>query len=309
MTKHGWIINDKLTCIPGTKTFWHDLLDWIPGLISKADDISFHVLANKIENDFNSTYVKPYYLIRNATFFRRMNLPVKTISLLQDSYIGGGNFGPQIDVCNSSDVTVFNSPFIYEHYKSYIKQRTCVIPLGTDFDFFTPMTNKTELRNKYGFKVNEPLFIFIGSSTVHPKGFDVLSELINTTNYNFCLVMKDDYVSTNPRVKVFNKIDHSKLKELINCCDAAICTSKMETLHLSGIECAACDIPVLATNVGVYYNDFNNNWGKICSTVEDFRVAMKYVLVNKFNTRNEFLNKKLDKHSCKNSWLDLVNSI
>lgn len=307
--KTGWIVNDKLTCIPGTKTFWHDLLEWIPGLSSKADDIPFHVLPNKIESDFYSTYVKPNYLIRNATFFRRINLPIKTISLLQDSYVGGGNFGPQIDVCNSSDVTVFNSPFVYEQYKNYIHRKSCVIPLGTDFNFFTPLNNKNNLRQKYGFDTTIPLFIFIGSSTVHPKGFDLLTDIINTTSYNFCLVMKDDYISSNPRVKVFNKIDHTQLRELINCSDAALCTSKIETLHLAGVECASCNIPVVTTNVGVYYNDFQNNWGKVCTNLDEFKNGMEYVLKNTLNPREEFLKKKLDKESCKTSWIDLVNSI
>ena len=33
----GWLVNDCLTCIPGTKTFWHDLLEWIPTLEDKTD--------------------------------------------------------------------------------------------------------------------------------------------------------------------------------------------------------------------------------------------------------------------------------
>ena len=36
LMKVGWLINDCLTTIPGTKTFWHDLLDWIPNLEDKT---------------------------------------------------------------------------------------------------------------------------------------------------------------------------------------------------------------------------------------------------------------------------------
>ena len=31
--KTGWLVNDTLTCIPGTKTIWHDLLENIEGFI------------------------------------------------------------------------------------------------------------------------------------------------------------------------------------------------------------------------------------------------------------------------------------
>lgn len=45
--KKGWLVNDFLTCIPGTKTFWHDLLEWIPGLTDKC--FPYPILADTIE--------------------------------------------------------------------------------------------------------------------------------------------------------------------------------------------------------------------------------------------------------------------
>ena len=307
----GWLINDKLTCIPGTKTFWHDLLDWLPNLSSKANNIDFNRLPLLVESEYRNCSNKPDYFIRNATFFRKLNVPVKTISLLQDSYLNSGHFSSQIDVCTSSTVTVFNSPFVHANYKNHISTRHEIIPLGTDFNFFSPMQNKKELREKYNFRANEPYIIFIGDASSYPKGFDTLTDIINKTNYNFCLVMKDGYVSTNDRVKVFNKIDHDKLKELINCCDVAICTSKMETLHLAGMECAACNIPLVTTNVGVYYNDFENNWGYVCGATEDFIKNIGIILndVGKYRSRDCFLQKGMDKESCKRRWINLVETL
>lgn len=302
----GWLINDKLTCIPNTKTFWHDLLDWIPNLKNKAENIDFSKLANKIENDYNLE--KPDYIIRNATFFRRLNLPIKTISLLQDSYIHS-DISCQLDVCNNSNITVFNSPFVYEQYKKYIKSKSIIIPLGTDFDFFTPL-NKKELKQKYKL-TNEPYIIYIGDSSNYPKGFDLLTEIINNTNYNFILIMKDNYKSNNQRVKVFNRIDHNTLRELINCCDLCLCTSQIETLHLAGMECASCNLPIITKNVGIYYNDFENHWGYICNDLNEFIEKIKYTLSNmdKYNSRSAFLDKKADKKNCKNSWINIIGEL
>jgi hypothetical protein len=127
----GWLINDTLTCIPGTKTFWHDLLEWIPNLEDKCNGRTpFHILANNIENDAK-IFGLPDYIIRNASYFRKINLPVKTISLLQD-YIP--NDTTQLSVCNDSDLVVFNSPYTKALYQDKITANSIMIPLGVDFE-------------------------------------------------------------------------------------------------------------------------------------------------------------------------------
>ena len=56
MNKTGWLVNDTLTCIPGTITFWHNLLEWNPYLIDKTNGYTnFSVLSQNILNDINST--------------------------------------------------------------------------------------------------------------------------------------------------------------------------------------------------------------------------------------------------------------
>ncbi len=73
--KIGWLVNDTLTCIPGTKTFWHDLLEWLPTLKDKCNGYTpFNLLPYNIEKDY--AIEKPDYIIRNATYFRKLNIPV-----------------------------------------------------------------------------------------------------------------------------------------------------------------------------------------------------------------------------------------
>jgi glycosyltransferase involved in cell wall biosynthesis len=302
--KKGWLVNDCLTCIPGTKTFWHDLLEWFPCIVDKTNTYTpFDRLADCIESEATKQGV-PDFIIRNATFFRKINLKTKTISFLQDYYPEWRVHNLQIDVCNNSDVVVFNSPFTESIYKEEIKIRTEVIPIGTDFDLFRPLDNKDELRSKWN--IPKDCILFIGS-TNNVKGFSIIESLINNTNYNFCLVMKDNYTTERKNVKVFNKVNHQQLVEIINCCVMLICTSVRETLHLSGIEAAACGVPVLTTNVGIYYNRESGKWGTQVSG-NNFVDGIKRTFKNidTFSPREYFLKEGLDKDGCKRKWGNLL---
>jgi glycosyltransferase involved in cell wall biosynthesis len=306
MSKRGWLVNDTLTCIPNTKTFWHDLLEWLPNLEDKCNGTTpFKTLAYTIEKSF-SYGEKPYYIIRNATYFRQINIPVKTISLLQDFALGNQE---QLDVCNSSDVVVFNSPFTQSHYIDKITSKSVLIPFGVDFNKFKPLG--VNYGDELGILPNS--ILFIGAATNTPKGFDIMMDIINNTNYNFCLVMKDDFQIHNPRVKVFNKIHHDLLVKVMNSCEMLVCTSRVETLHLSGVEAAATGLPLVTSNVGIYYDLENGVWGRNTKSFDyhDFIREIDYVKNNlgKFSPREKFLNLGLDTQTCKNKWIELVGSL
>jgi glycosyltransferase involved in cell wall biosynthesis len=288
----GWLINDCLTCIPGTKTFWHDLLENIPGLTDKTNGYtSYEILPTKIETDL--LYCKPDYIIRNASYFRKLNTNVPQISLLQDANV---NRKQQVDVCNNSSVSIFNSKFVRDLYPE-INKKTEIIPLGTDFDLFVNNNNKEF----------EADIIFIGSSNVEIKGFNKVIDLINNSNFTFNLVMKDDFKISHPRVKLFNKIKHDKLVNIINGSKVCICTSNIETLHLAGVECGACNVPIIATNTGIYYQFNDGIWGLKASN--DFKEKITYVINNRnnFSPREFLLKEGLDKKTCMSRWKELVN--
>jgi glycosyltransferase involved in cell wall biosynthesis len=306
MIKKGWLVNDTLTCIPGTKTFWHDLLEWIPDLEDKCNGLTpFNVLPDSVEHMYYNIN-RPDYIIRNASYFRKLNLNVKTISLLQDIL---PNNKTQIDVCNSSDIVVFNSPYTRSYYEDFIHTKKVTIPLGVDFEKFKP--TKETFNDELDILPNS--ILFIGSTAINPKGFDILLKIIDETDFNFCLVMKDEYVSSNQRVKVFNRVNHDTLVKIINSCKLLVCTSRVETLHLSGVEAAACNIPLVTTNVGIYYDLHSGSWGR---NVFDFNHKkfideINYVMENydKFKPREEFLKMGLDLVTCKNNWVNLIESL
>jgi glycosyltransferase involved in cell wall biosynthesis len=296
--RRGWLINDTLTCIPGTKTFWHDLLDNVEGLEDKCGGYTpYNLLPNKIMK-YSRNEGNPNYVIRNASFFPHLPLNVPTISLLQD--LGHG----RMDVCNLSSVVVFNSEYTKANYNG-ITSRTEIIPLGIDFETFKPTESSQE---ELGILNNSVLFI--GSSQNHPKGFNKVMELINTTDYNFCLVMKDDFTMNHPRVKVFNKISHDILVKVMNSCSLLICTSVVETQHLAGIEAAACDLPLVTTDVGAYYGKEDGEWG-VRVLDGNFKDKISYVITNldKFSPRKHFLELGYDKPSCMDKWNKLIKEI
>ena len=149
MNKIGWLVNDCLTCIPGTKTFWHNLLEWIPNLCDMTGGYTdYSVLADVIESKLEKNQVD--YIIRNGTYFRKLSTNIKTISLIQDVIF---NDSRQIDVCNNSSVIVFNSKYCESFYRN-VSRPTKIIPLGIDFDFFKPLIDKEELKKRYGIKDN-----------------------------------------------------------------------------------------------------------------------------------------------------------
>ena len=288
--KKGWLINDTLTCIPGTKTFWHDLLDNIVGLEDKCGGHTpFGTLPSRIM-EYSRNEGNPSYIIRNASFFPPLPLNVPTISLLQD--LGHG----RMDVCNSSMVVVFNSEYTKTHYPN--------ITSRTEFIFKPSKSYQEEL------EILDNSVLFIGSSQTHPKGFDKVIELINTTDYNFCLVMKDDFTIDHPRVKVFTKISHDVLVKVMNSCSLLICTSVVETQHLAGIEAAACNVPLVTTDVGAYYGKEDGDWGM---RVVDghFKDKISHIMdnINGFSPRKHFLELGYDKPSCMNKWKELIKEI
>lgn len=299
--KKGWLVNDTLTCIPGTKTFWHDLLDNVPGLEDKTfGHTPYPLLANKIKLEA-SMNGNPDYIIRNATYFEQIQIPTKTISLLQDVT----QDPVQLQVCNSSNITVFNSPYTAYLYKYKINSQTVTIPIGIDFDFFKPSQSYAD---ELGILPNS--ILFVGANNNNPKGFYKVLELIVQTEFNFCLVMKDDFTIRHPRVKVFNRVDQDTINKIYNSCKVLICTSLVETQHLSGIEAAACNIPIVATNVGVYFDKNNDKWGRKVLD-NDFISNLNFVFDNYdyFEPRKFFLENGYDKKSCMSKWKELIEKL
>ena len=134
-------------------------------------------------------------------------------------------------------------------------------------------------------------------------------------NNNFCLIMKDGYAVMNElkhRIKVYNRVDANRVKKIINSCSAAVCTSYMETQHLSGIECGLCNIPIVGFPVGIYeVLREQKGWGYTVNTVEDAVDKLSYILEHKdeFNPMEVMIHNGFDLQTCCESWRKLIQDI
>lgn len=300
--KRGWLVNDALTCIPGTKTLWHHLLEWIPGLVDKTGD-PFAALAARVERDTSTERGFPDYVIRNATYFRALAIPRPTISLLQDVRIEPGVRAQQLDVCRRSARVVVNSRRTLDAYPELDKWKTTIVPLGVDFDFFRPGRERHP-------DVAPGSILWVGAMNDHPKGFDRLRALIDEVDHPFCLVLKDGGKFSHPRVKVFSRVDAARMARIYNSCAMLVCTSREETQHLAGIEAMACGIPVVSTWVGVYRDlESPGPWGQ--STVPKYLTAAVrgvYEAHDKYAPRG-FVEDRYGLDACRKAWQQIVKEV
>ena len=178
MDKRGWLVNDTLTCIPGTTTLWHQLLEWLPNLEDKTNGYTdYSILPNVIESLPN----KPDYIIRNGSYFRKLNIDVPTITLIQDVQ----NNPMQTEEINSSTVVIFSSIHLYNEYKNRINPKNVrIIKWASDFDFYKPIPDRHP-------DVLPNSIIFVGDSSYEKKGFHRVLDIIDKTpDFNFCLIIK-----------------------------------------------------------------------------------------------------------------------
>lgn len=294
-----WLVNDQLGAL-GEKTFWHTLLEL--GLEDRTGGYTpFNRLADKIEMEAASDL--PRLIIRNGTYFRTINLPVRTISFVQD-VTSGRAAEMQRAVMDSSDVVVFNSEYTRLHVAS-TKTPHVTVPIGVDFDLFRPAK---EL--KWTHKLPQDTVLFVGAAS-DVKGWEFLVDLIEETRFHFAIVAKDGAGFEHPRVTNFGRVSQETLVEIMNNCAALVCTSKTETQHLAGIEAAACGLPLIVPNVGIYYDDLNKDvpYGEVVErSVSRFALAIHKVLAmrDRYAPREHFLSKGCDKVTCMNRWKELI---
>ena len=308
MNNAGWLVNDRLSCIPGVITLWNNLLEWFPQLIDKTNGhTDYGHLAHVIELHIDIS--RPDYIIRNGSYFRRIHRDVKTITLLQDVV---ADKSEQIDVLNHSTIAVFNTEYVYNKYKLLIQPSVSIriCPLGVDFNFFRPIIERHP-------DVVPDSVLFIGAATDYPKGFNVMRTIINDmVDQNFCLIMKDGFSlyelpeQVRHRVKVFNRVPPETVRLLINSCILAVCTSYEETQHLSGIECGACNIPIVAREVGIYYDcKQDTDWG-LLATDDTFVEKIRYVQTHQSEFRpRDYFSTRYSTEICKQRWIDMVTSL
>ncbi len=292
-----WIVNDLLTCIPGTRTFWHLLLE-IDGTVDKTGT-PYSRLGKVIEEDPGECDL----IIRNATFFPPIKRDCKQIAFLQDSYEDNTQ---QKQVVDAATHTVFNS----QYTKNRFGGDGDVIPIGVNQEIFKPMAQ---------WRPDDQIFqrigrvgIFVGDYNT-TKNTRLFEELAKSKSYlHFIYVSKSGHRINLPNVENYaGGVDEQAMARLYNRADFCIYTSPVETLHLTSVEAALCGTPVIGTNTG-WLADFHDNEVGIRVDVpnfDNFNKAIDELLENSYSPREYMLTTPYTWDNCKKEWEQLIEKV
>lgn len=298
------LVNDCLTTIPNTYTFWHDLLRWFGCEFIGG---SYEELGAKVVAAADNASL----IIRNATWFPPIDVTIPTISLLQDIFIDGPQRKMQEQVLDQSTLIVFNSDFTAKQYPSYSGK---VIPLPVDFELFLP-GNAMGLQQ--AFSLPENCICWIGASqsaAAHVKGLDLFLSIVRQNpDLSFVAIFKDQQLEyPPPNLRMFVRLPQAELAQVIGACRVGLCTSSMESQHLSGIEMGACGLPMIAPPVGIYWQR-ENMPGTVISkrSVDIYTAALRSALSNpKEPTQiRDYWRREFDKKKIKYAWTKIIAEI
>ena len=291
-----WVVNDYMTTIPGTRTLWHDLCEWLDADWMGGYDYSGLAAYTEAQACCGNL---PSLIVRNATWFQPIVLPVPTISLLQDIMPEGSvQRAQQVSVCRASRLTVFNSAYTRFRYPELDGLPHRIIPLSVDFDLFKPVKAAP---------ISD--IVWVGAPT-WVKGWDILAEVIHALPYSFVLVLKEPVVKSMPdNVRVFDRVPHTDLVKVLNGCSTGFCTSREETQHLAGLEMGACGLPLVVPKVGAYYARHDIP-GILCDgTARNYVAALDYVMRSNYDSQNvrAYWEKAgFTREACRAAWKEAV---
>jgi glycosyltransferase involved in cell wall biosynthesis len=291
----GWLVNDQLTGIPGTRTLWHDLLEWFD--LEDCTGVSYAGLAEAIEQRPG----RPDFIIRNAMGFRPTRRDVPTIALVQD-VLEDHRRVTLLESALSAQVVVFNSEYTKACYPELAQQTHRVIPLSIDYSLFRPSGEPYP-------GIPPGSVCFIGDQSLL-KGYDWLWTYVIKQHFPVTMILKDHTPNVgNWPVRSFVRLTHSELVSVVSACSVGVCLSRQETQHLAGLEMGACGLPLVTTNVGIYYNRHPGVWGTTASP-EQFPDAIRSLL-GQLPPSNDVRHYWLDQghftpEACRASWAEAI---
>jgi teichuronic acid biosynthesis glycosyltransferase TuaC len=140
--------------------------------------------------------------------------------------------------------------------------RVAVLPCGVAVDRFTPIP-RAEARARLGLDPDQRYLLFPADPARPEKRFERAQEVAR----DHCLL-------------VLGRVPPTEVPLWINAADAVLVTSERESFGLSVLEALACDVPVLATDVGIAPEALADVPGAYCGpySVTDWRAALDGVL-------------------------------
>jgi glycosyltransferase involved in cell wall biosynthesis len=128
-------------------------------------------------------------------------------------------------------------------------RRQAVLPCGVNLDRFHPI-DRREARSRLRLDPDTPLLLFPANPARPEKRFDRAAKLANAAGVDLIAY------GTRPPEEV---------PLMINAANAVLATSEREGFGLAPLEALACDVPVLATDVGIAPLVLDGVEGALCA--------------------------------------------
>ena len=128
-------------------------------------------------------------------------------------------------------------------------RRVAVLPMGIDLDRFRPIP-RSEARNELGLDPGGRYLLFPADPARPEKRHDRASALAQ---------------AVGAELLTLGQVDPEQVPLWINSASAVVITSEREGFGLAALEALACDVPVLATNVGIHPLALTGVEGALCA--------------------------------------------
>jgi glycosyltransferase involved in cell wall biosynthesis len=129
------------------------------------------------------------------------------------------------------------------------RERALVLPCGVDLVRFHPIP-RAQARAQLKLDPDEPFVLFLASPSRKEK------------HYDQALMLARD---ADVEVRALYNVDPELVALWVNASNAVIVPSAREGFGLAVLEALACDVPVLATPVGIHPQALRNVTGTLCA--------------------------------------------
>jgi teichuronic acid biosynthesis glycosyltransferase TuaC len=132
------------------------------------------------------------------------------------------------------------------------EQRVAVLPVGIDLERFRPIA-RDEARAQLGLDPNGRYLLFPSDPGRPEKRYDRAAAVAR---------------AADAELLAYGRVDPERVPLYINAASAVIVTSEREGFGLAALEALACDVPVLATDVGIAPLALSGVDGTLCAPFE-----------------------------------------
>ncbi|HEY2283202.1 MAG TPA: glycosyltransferase [Solirubrobacteraceae bacterium] len=129
------------------------------------------------------------------------------------------------------------------------EERALVLPCGVDLVRFHPIP-RAQARARLKLDADEPFVLFLAQPSRKEKHYDQALELARDAGVE---------------VRALYNVDPELVAQWVNAANAVIVPSAREGFGLAVLEALACDVPVLATPVGIHPQALQGVAGTLCA--------------------------------------------